>query len=487
MSIEPPPPFDDRPRARRTPGARPTGGSYPGPARPNRPEGRVGPAPGSPEEIARRRELARRRAIARRRRKAQIRRNRLVAGTVTGLLLAVSLLLALSGQGTGQPASANPVPAPRPHLRSLVSSRLVVPGKAPSLTWPSQGEGAVSVFGVGLMAASPVQRVVPIASLTKMMTAYVLLHDHPLAPGQAGPVLVMTKTDVAAYVRAVQADDSNVPVRAGEHLSEHQLLEALLVPSADNVADLLGAWDAGTDKAFVAKMNATAHHLGLVHTHYADASGVDPRSRSTAADQARLAAKLMAIPVVRSIVRHPSLPFPVAGTITNYNPALGTSGIIGVKSGFTSQAQGCLATAAFRHVGGHSALVITVSLGQPNGLYGAASSDEQLLAEASRALEAVRVAPAARPLASVSLAWSSLRTTARAKGKAVTAIGWPGLVLRRRVVAGRLPAASPATSPARHAVVGTLAVLAPAGQVASVPLVARQQLPSVPAGWTPAS
>ena len=70
-------------------------------------------------------------------------------------------------------------------------------------------------------------------------------------------------------------------------LTEHQLLEALLVPSADNIADYLATWDAGSIAGFVAKMNATARQLHLRSTHYADASGVNPSSRSTAADQAR--------------------------------------------------------------------------------------------------------------------------------------------------------------------------------------------------------
>ena len=90
-------------------------------------------------------------------------------------------------------------------------------------------------------------------------------------------------------------------------------------------------------------------------------------------------------PVVRSIVSHPSLAFPVAGTIVNYNPALGADGIIGVKSGFTSEALGCLATAAFRSVAGQSVLVVAVSLGQPGGLWGAGSADEGLLSGLGRA------------------------------------------------------------------------------------------------------
>ena len=244
----------------------------------------------------------------------------------------------------------------------------MVPGLAPSFSWPAAGEGAVAVAGVGLMSHSTRSAVVPIASLTKMMTAYLVLADHPLSVGEDGPTLTMTAADVADWVRASQTDESNVPVKLGEVLSERQLLEALLLPSGDNIADTLGIWDAGSDARFVRTMNTAALSLGLTETHYADTSGVNPASRSTASDQAVLAALLMENPVVRSIVSNESLPFPVAGTIVNYNPALGVDGVIGVKSGYTSQALGCLATAAYRTVGGHRELVVAVSLGQPGGL-----------------------------------------------------------------------------------------------------------------------
>lgn len=433
-------------------------------------------------DAVRQRELARRRALARRRRKARIRRNRIVAASTVLVVVAV-LFVGLSSSGSVRGTRVAAQGVARASLRPLLAAHVVVQGQPPSLPWPAQGEGAVAVRGVGLMGASRGERSVPIASLTKMMTAYVILRDHPIGIGASGPVVGITAADVTAYERAVQAGDSNVPVQVGERLSEHQLLEALLIPSADNVADLLGAWDAGSDAAFVARMNATARQLGLAQTHYADASGVNPGSRSTAADQARLAADLMALPVVREIVRNPSLPFPVAGTITNYNPALGVDGIVGVKSGFTSQAQGCLATAAYRDVGGRSVLVVTVALGQADGLYGAARSDERLLTAASAALRPVPVATAGSRAAVVTAAWSSTRTAARTP-VAATAVGWPGLVLDRvlapsplRVGAHRAPGGVQ---------VGTLSVRAPAGVVASVPLVAPASFPPVPAGWTPA-
>jgi len=68
-----------------------------------------------------------------------------------------------------------------------------------------------------------------------------------------------------------------------------------MIPSACNIADYLARWDAGSTAAFVRKMNATATALGLRRTHYADASGLSPGSRSTAVDQAILGAYAMSV------------------------------------------------------------------------------------------------------------------------------------------------------------------------------------------------
>jgi D-alanyl-D-alanine carboxypeptidase (penicillin-binding protein 5/6) len=416
-----------------------------------------------------------------------VRRNRIGAGLVALATVATAAGLAAGGGGHPTKAAADIVVSPR--LRPLLARTVVVPGTPPALGWPAQGEGAVAVQGIGLVGASPHQRILPIASLTKMMTAYVVLHDHPLAPGQSGPSLVMAAHDVAAYVAETQADNSNVPVRLGERLSELQLLEALLLPSADNIADRLGVWDAGSDPAFVARMNATARALGLLHTHYADASGLDPRSRSTAADQARLASDLMALPVVRAIVVHPSLPFPVAGTVPNYNPALGTDGIVGVKSGFTPQAQGCLAVSAYRIVGGRHVLVVAVSLDQPDALYGAARAAERLLGGATAAPLAPPPSPTGTPVATAAASWAGTTATARAAPGAVPTVGWPGLRLVRTLAPVLLrPTTAPGAASIRTRspqVVGRLVVHAPWGIDGGGPVVTSRPLPPVPAGYVP--
>ena len=69
----------------------------------------------------------------------------------------------------------------------------------------------------------------------------------------------------------------------GEKLTGLQALQAMLIPSGNNIASLLARWDAGSQAAFVAKVNVAAGPLGLRGTRCADVSGADPATASTAA------------------------------------------------------------------------------------------------------------------------------------------------------------------------------------------------------------
>ena len=94
-------------------------------------------------------------------------------------------------------------------------------------------------------------------------------------------------SEAAAYPSQARDGDSLVDVDAGEAISERHALEALLLPSADNMAWILARWDAGSHAAFVARMNAAARRLGMTGTRYTDASGLDSSTVSTTADQVR--------------------------------------------------------------------------------------------------------------------------------------------------------------------------------------------------------
>jgi D-alanyl-D-alanine carboxypeptidase (penicillin-binding protein 5/6) len=156
-----------------------------------------------------------------------------------------------------------------------------------------------------------------------------------------------------------------VSIAAGERLTERQALQALLLPSANNIAAILARWDAGSVDRFVVLMNAAARSLGMTHTRYTDPSGYDDATVSTAVDQVRMVDRAMSLPVFASIVGTPSATLPVAGTVYNTDTLLGNNGFIGVKTGSDGAAGGCFAFRAIRWIDGKRTTITGVVLGQP--------------------------------------------------------------------------------------------------------------------------
>lgn len=235
----------------------------------------------------------------------------------------------------------------------------------PAVQWPAHGQAAVAIDGHGTIGSSGGHQPVPIASLAKMMTAYLILRDHPRVDD--GLTLVITAQVVADTEARRRRDESVVAVRAGETLTERQALTAILLPSANNIAVALAARDAGSNREFVDRMNRAARTLGMKDTHYTDPSGYDPGTVSTAVDQLRLTMVVMRIPAFAELVGQRQADLPVAGRVRNTNTLLGHDGFIGTKTGSDAAAGGCLAFAVERRVGPTTTRVFGVVLGQRDG------------------------------------------------------------------------------------------------------------------------
>ena len=234
-----------------------------------------------------------------------------------------------------------------------------------AVSWPADGESAAFIGGRGVTDGPGATRQVPIASVAKLMTAYVILQDHPLSAGGSGPDITVGRSEAAEYPSQAAAGDSLVAVTAGETITERQALEALLLPSADNIAWILARWDAGNQAAFAARMNAAARSLGMTATSYTDPAGLDPSTVSTAADQVRLGVAALRVPALAAIAAESAAVVPVAGVVRNTNTLLGQDGIVGLKTGSTRAAGGCLLVAARQEVSGRSILIVAAALGQP--------------------------------------------------------------------------------------------------------------------------
>ena len=190
------------------------------------------------------------------------------------------------------------------------------------------------------------------------------LQDHPLSAGGSGPDITVDPSEAAEYPSQAAAGDSLVAVAAGETITERQALEALLLPSADNMAWILARWEVGSQAAFAARMNAAARGLGMTATSYTDPSGLDPSTISTAADQVRLGLAALRVPALAAITAESTAVVPVAGVVRNTNTLLGQDGIVGLKTGSTAAAGGCVLVAARPQVNGHSILIVAATFGQ---------------------------------------------------------------------------------------------------------------------------
>ncbi len=160
------------------------------------------------------------------------------------------VLLALAAGAIAQ--WVRPLPSDTPRT---VSVRL--PG-APALAWPSTGEAAATVAGVGALGQVRGTQVVPAAGLAQALTAHVILSDHRLAPGDDGPLIPVSSDALAAYQAGLASRQSEIPVATGESLTELQALEGMLIDAGADMATVLADWDKGNVGALVTKMNAAA-------------------------------------------------------------------------------------------------------------------------------------------------------------------------------------------------------------------------------------
>jgi len=223
-----------------------------------------------------------------------------------------------------------PLYAVAPRVESAALQTAVGAPAAPA--WPGAGSAALAVEGVGTTAASA-DAPVPMASITKVITALVVLDALPLAVGETGPEYAFTRADRTAYRNTLAADESALDVPVGGTLTEYQLLEGMLIGSAGNYADKLVDGLYPSDAVYArAAMQWLSQH-GLAGITVVDSSGIDPRNTATPAALVGLARRALANPVIAEIVAKQSVELPGAGLVENTNALLGEPGIVGVKTG----------------------------------------------------------------------------------------------------------------------------------------------------------
>ncbi|MFF9909003.1 D-alanyl-D-alanine carboxypeptidase family protein [Streptomyces sp. NPDC013457] len=272
------------------------------------------------------------------------------------------VLLLLAGALAGAQL-LRPLPDPRlvaAERTHTVEGQLAIP-------WPTQGQGAVRLPGSGTISTFGARKPVPTASVAKIMTAYVVLRDHPLRKGEAGPTITV---DAKAVAEGRSQNESRIQgLTEGSSYSQLDMLRMLMIPSGNNAARLLARWStgSGSEAAFVQRMNAAARELGMTDTRYTDPSGLDAGTVSTAVDQLKLAEAAMKNDVFRSVVALPDAEIKnLSQRLINNNTLLNEPelSIRGIKTGSSTPAGGALVWAGYKTVGDETPLILGALMDQ---------------------------------------------------------------------------------------------------------------------------
>lgn len=254
-----------------------------------------------------------------------------------------------------------PLYAVAPTVVPLSPQPAAAPAAAPA--WPSAGSASVAVDGVGAPAASTVDATA-MASITKVVTALVVLDKMPLAPGEQGPSYSFTYSDRVAYWDRLSQDESSLDVPVGGSLTEYQLLQGMLIGSAGNYADRLASRIWPSDAAYAAAANTWLRQHGIDGITIVEPTGIDYGNTATPAALLALAKRALADPVIAEIVRTRAVDLPGAGHVVNTNALLADPGVIGIKTGTLDFYN--LLSAKQVTVGGTTVTILASVLGQPD-------------------------------------------------------------------------------------------------------------------------
>ena len=293
----------------------------------------------------------------------EVRRRRRRRGLIATAIVVV-LVLAAAGGYVGWALTA-PVSPP------AVSTQMPqVPAAAPaSITTPPADASALSVAGAdtylgetanGVWSSSGTGEPLPIASITKLITALVILDASPLASADdPGPTITFSKADHDLYDRYYVLGATIAPMPTGTSMSLRDALSAMLIPSASNYADALSSRIFGSQNAFLGAARDWLAAHGLTGTTITEPTGISSRNTSTPTDLLTIGKLAAANPVIAQIVATPSITLPGAGLLHNTNGLLGTTGITGLKTGTLGEGTYSLLYTASLSVGTADPLAVT--------------------------------------------------------------------------------------------------------------------------------
>jgi D-alanyl-D-alanine carboxypeptidase (penicillin-binding protein 5/6) len=390
------------------------------------------------------------------------RRRRIVVFGGLGLVVAVAFYLPMT------------LLAPLRAIDPVMSDRAVQSDAPASLHFPAYGGSAIGAVGFdGVLARAGSTSPLPMASITKLVTALVVLKVKPLAVGEEGPSVTMTSADVALYHHYLAADGQVAAVKSGWVFTEHELLELALIHSANNYAARLALWAFGSTEAYLSAVNSwiAAHHLSSMTI--TDPTGLDLTDVADTADLLELGKLALADPVLAPIVSTTSITIHDVGTLANTNTLLGFDGVEGIKTGTLNDFGSNLLFALPHRVGSRTVVIVGVVLG--------GSTHEQVDADIRALLTGVlagfhehQLAQKGDVFASYTTEWG--QKASAVAGRSESLVTWGDSKVTASVTA------APVTTGTKGQAVGT-ATFTSGGRSVSVPLELSTAIEDPGPGW----
>lgn len=300
------------------------------------------------------------------------------------------------------------------------------------LTWPDYGQAAIGSAEEGVLAKSQAKESpLPTASIAKVITALAVLQKKPMDPGTVGVLITLDQTDVNFYNQYAAQDGSVTAVVEGEQITEYQALEAMMLPSSNNMADSMAFWAFGSIDAYLAYADTMIKSWGLPLTKVTDASGFSVATVSTPSELVEIGRKVLENPILSAIVAENMASIPVAGDIRNTNIMLGNDNIVGIKTGHTEAAGGCMLFAARHEIDSTHSITIIGAVQGTRGQSDSFTISTRLLHESASGFAARKLIKAGYEVGSYTTAWgSTAKIIARSD---IVHYGWTGSNIKTAV------------------------------------------------------
>lgn len=333
-----------------------------------------------------------------------------------------------------------PFPSIKPQVVAFSS-----PSEQPNINWPTSSQAAIGSVEEGVITSHTDAKLHPTASTAKLITALTVLNKKPLGKGEQGPMITMTQSDIDIYNSYYQRNGSLVQIAMGEKLSQRQMLEGMLLPSANNFADSLAIWAFGSLADYRQAAQSMVESLGMEATIVGDdASGFSPATQSTAEDLVRLGIEAMKQPLIAEIVAQPETNLPIAGIKQSTNWLLGTDGVVGGKTGNTNEAGGVYIFAAKYDLDTTNSTTIVGAVQGESTVYRAIAQARNLLAQAKTNFKLTTPIKKGQVIATYKTQWG--KTVKAVASSGISQVSWASKEVNPEVklsdIAGAIPKGS---------------------------------------------